>query len=158
MKNIWAPWRMEYVSNPGKEKDCIFCKKAKDNNDEKNYVLLRGDSSFTLLNIYPYNNGHLMVAPYRHVSSFNDLNDLELKEIFDLIKISKNRLKKALNPEGFNIGVNIGAAAGAGIKDHIHFHIVPRWIGDTGFMTLLSDTTVLSQSLADLYQLLKIDE
>ncbi|MDP8216491.1 MAG: HIT domain-containing protein [Candidatus Kaelpia imicola] len=158
MKNIWAPWRMEYVSNPDKDRDCIFCRKFKSRDDETNYVLSRGEHSFILLNIYPYNNGHLMVAPYRHVPDITDLNDSELSEIFKLIKSFKERLKKRLNPEGFNIGLNIGAAAGAGIKDHIHFHIVPRWVGDTNFMPLLSDTKVLSQSLNNLYQLLMSDE
>jgi ATP adenylyltransferase len=158
MKNIWAPWRIDYVSNPKKDKKCIFCKKAKEKDDKANFVLLRAEYSFALLNIYPYSNGHLMVAPYRHISDFNDLEDSELNEIFKLIKISKERLKKYLNPEGFNIGINIGAAAGAGIKDHIHFHLVPRWIGDTNFMPLLADTKVISQSLNDLYRLLKSDE
>ncbi len=149
---------MDYVSNPEKDEDCIFCKKANDKDDEANYVLLRGKYSFVLLNIYPYNNGHLMVTPYRHIADFTDLSDDELSEIFKLIKISKKKLEIALNPEGFNIGLNIGAAAGAGIKDHIHFHIVPRWVGDTNFMPLLSDTKVLSQSLTELYRLLKSDE
>ncbi|MDP8253078.1 MAG: HIT domain-containing protein [Candidatus Kaelpia aquatica] len=155
MKNIWAPWRMEYILNPDKDKDCIFCKKLKSRDDEVNYVLSRGKHSFVLLNIYPYNNGHLMIAPRRHVSDLSDLDDSELSEIFKLIKDFKERLQERLNPEGFNIGLNIGAAAGAGIKNHIHFHIVPRWVGDTSFMSILSDTNVLSQSLNDLYQLLK---
>ncbi len=158
MKNIWAPWRMEYITNPDKDKDCIFCKKAKSSDDEANYVLSRGKHFFVLLNIYPYNNGHLMIAPYRHLSDITDLDDSELSEVFKLIKDFKRRLRNKLNPEGFNVGLNIGAAAGAGIKDHIHFHLVPRWIGDTSFMSILSDTKILSQSLKDLYQLLKSDE
>jgi ATP adenylyltransferase len=152
MERLWAPWRMGYVSKAG-EGECIFCVKPKESSDEKNYIVKRGKYCFSMLNIYPYNNGHLMVAPYRHVPDLLDLREEEIVEMMQMLRELEAKLKKLLKPDGFNIGINIGRAAGAGFEGHIH--IVPRWNGDTNFMPVLSDTKVISQSLEELYKLLK---
>ncbi|MDD5613755.1 MAG: HIT domain-containing protein [Candidatus Omnitrophica bacterium] len=154
MKNIWAPWRINYVAQQKKSSGCIFCKKAKSKKDKQNLVLMRAKYSFALMNIYPYNNGHVMAAPYRHVKDLSSLSEEEFRELFSLIKEMESKLKRVLNPDGFNIGINIGAAAGAGIKGHLHVHLVPRWIGDTGFMSVTSDVKIIAQSLAELHKAL----
>lgn len=154
MKRIWAPWRLEYIKAE-KSKGCFLCEKLKENKDEKNYILFRGKESFIVLNLYPYNNGHLMVAPYRHIGNLEDLKEVEMLDIMQNIKLSVKILKKAFNPDGFNIGLNIGAASGAGLVDHIHFHIVPRWHGDTNFMPVLADIKIIPQSLDLTYKELK---
>jgi ATP adenylyltransferase len=153
MEQIWAPWRAEYFKIE-KPTHCIFCAKSsqkddlgKSSSDEANYVLLRERTCFVLLNAYPYTGGHLMVAPYRHTGELNDLTDDELKDIMRIGRRCKNLLQKALRPDGFNIGMNLGTAAGAGIAEHLHLHIVPRWNGDTNFMTVLSDNRIISEGL-----------
>jgi ATP adenylyltransferase len=154
MKKIWAPWRVEYIRSE-KTKECIFCQKPAENKDSQNHILFRGKTSFVILNNYPYNPGHLMVAPFRHLSSLNDLTDEELFEHFDLVRKSARAIEEAYKPEGFNIGMNLGRVAGAGVEGHIHTHIVPRWNGDTNFMPVLSDTRVLPEALASTYAQLK---
>jgi len=151
MKILWAPWRMEYIKS-GKTEGCIFCLKPRENRDKENLILYRGEKSFIILNRYPYNNGHLMVAPYRHLSELEMLDRDEMTEIMMLLSKSIVALKKEYNPNGFNVGVNIGRAAGAGIEDHIHFHVVPRWVGDTNYMPVLSETKVLPQLLQETYE------
>ncbi|MBW1973663.1 MAG: HIT family hydrolase [Deltaproteobacteria bacterium] len=150
MKRLWAPWRMEYIL---KEKDdvCIFCESFAEKKDRETLILFRGESSFIIMNRYPYNNGHLMVAPIRHIANLEDLSEKEKASIFSLIQLSIVCLKKALKPEGFNIGMNLGRIAGAGIEDHLHFHIVPRWAGDTNFMPVLSEVRVMPQLLQESY-------
>lgn len=155
MDKIWAPWRSEYIFQKNEEEGCILCNRAKRDNDEEDYILFRGEHVFIIMNIYPYNNGHLMVAPYKHTSSIAEINDEEGKELFSAVKLGVKILKIGLNPDGFNIGMNMGRVAGAGIEDHIHMHIVPRWNGDTNFMPIFSDTKVLSVSLDETYKLLK---
>ena len=155
-KKLWAPWRMEYVSNPSK-KGNIFLEKAKQGNDRKNLVLYRGKYSFVLMNLYPYNNGHLMVAPYQQYDDITLLSSKTMLEIMELTQKSISILKNKLNSEGINFGLNMGKAAGAGIDEHLHFHIVPRWIGDANFMPILGHTKVIMQSLFDTYDLLKIE-
>ncbi|MDP8234493.1 MAG: HIT domain-containing protein [Candidatus Saelkia tenebricola] len=155
MERLWAPWRVKYVTNNNKDKECVFCKKSQQKKDRENLVIFRGQYCFSLLNIYPYNNGHIMVAPYRHIADITCLKDQELLEMFKLIKESEIKIKSILSPDGFNIGINIGKAAGAGMEKHLHMHLVPRWGGDTNFMPVVSDTRVISQSLKELYQLLK---
>ena len=155
-KKLWAPWRMEYVSNPSK-KGNIFLEKAQQNNDRENLVLYRGKYSFVLMNLYPYNNGHLMVAPYEQYDDMTLLNSKTMLEIMEITKKSISILKNKLNSEGINFGLNMGKAAGAGIDEHLHFHIVPRWGGDANFMPILGHTEVIMQSLFDTYDLLKIE-
>ncbi len=133
---------------------CIFCDKPAEQNDREHFILKRGDHCFIILNAFPYSNGHLMVAPYRHTADLNELTDPELLEIQHMVRCCVNLLKRAFNPDGFNLGVNIGLTAGAGIKDHIHWHIVPRWNGDTNFMPVLADVRVIPQSLDDTWQCL----
>jgi len=138
-----------------KPEGCILCEKPEQDNDAENYILYRGDRNFVILNTYPYNPGHLMVAPYRHVASLEELTNEERHEHFDIVSRSIKVLRQELIPEGFNLGINIGRAAGAGIVDHVHTHIVPRWQGDTNFMTVISDVRVVPEALAKTYQKLK---
>lgn len=147
---------MEYIKKAvGKKPEkCIFCVKPKEKRDSLNYILYRGRKCFIIMNLFPYNNGHLMIAPYKHTASLADLDDETLLEVMALLKKSELILKKTFNPDGFNIGVNIGRAAGAGIDKHIHFHIVPRWNGDTNFLPVIDDTKVIVQSMEAAYNAL----
>jgi len=154
MKHLWAPWRMDYILEKDSE-GCILCKKVAENSDRKNLVLHRGCYCFIIMNKFPYNNGHLMIAPFRHVGSFEELKKREILELMNLLKESLLNLKKALNPDGFNVGMNLGKVAGAGIEDHIHIHVVPRWNGDTNFMPILASTKVMPDYLENTYELLK---
>ena len=138
-----------------KERGCIFCKRLKAQKDNRHYILYRGESCFVILNLYPYNTGHLMVVPNRHAGSLEDLADQETQELMTLSAKSVAALRSALKPEGFNLGMNLGCTAGAGIADHLHLHIVPRWSGDTNFMPVLAETKVLSLGLKTLYAKLK---
>lgn len=150
---LWAPWRMSYIkSSKEKKEDCIFCTKPRENRDEENLILKRGKHAFIVMNKYPYNNGHVMVAPYRHVPSFIDLTDEESLEIMKLISLSLRVIKDAMNPDGFNVGANLGKVAGAGIEDHVHIHIVPRWLGDTNFMPVISNTKVMPELIEETYR------
>lgn len=154
MNILWAPWRAKFVKK-NKYTTCIFCKKSKSKNDNKNYIIYRGKYNFIMLNLYPYSNGHLMVAPYRHISKLEELTDSELFELFDLVRKMVKVLEKTHKIHGCNIGINLGKAAGAGIEDHIHVHIVPRWFGDTNFMPVISNTKVIPEWLDITYKLLK---
>ena len=150
MEHIWAPWRIEYILEE-KEQLCIFCEKPKLEKDSENYILYRGERNFVMLNKYPYNPGHLMVAPYRHVAKLDKLHDEELLEHFQLVSRCTVLLSEALSPSGFNIGINLNRVAGAGIEEHVHTHIVPRWEGDTNFMPVISDAKVVPEALAATY-------
>ena len=154
MKRIWAPWRMEYILN-SRKRGCFLCDICRDEKDEQNLVLKRGKSNFLLLNRYPYNNGHLMVAPYKHVDSLESLNANEMSEMMQMASTACNVLRKNLHPDGFNLGLNIGKAAGAGLKDHLHLHIVPRWEGDTNFMPVLGEVKIIPQPLDELWRQIK---
>lgn len=156
MEHLWAPWRMAYI-DAGEKKDggCIFCAKAAENNDEENLILYRGKKCFVLMNLYPYNNGHLMIAPYVHVPSIEELPAQTLTDIMKTAQRCLITLRAAIHPHGFNMGINQGATAGAGIADHVHFHIVPRWNGDTNFMPVLADVKVMPDFLANTYRQLK---
>jgi len=151
MERLWAPWRREYIESGNKE-GCFFCEKLKEEKDEENFILYRGEKVFLLLNIFPYNTGHLMIAPNRHQGELEGLEEEELSELFLLLKMSISAIKKAFNPEGFNVGMNLGRVAGAGIEGHLHIHIVPRWSGDTNFMPIISDTKVVSEALIETYR------
>jgi ATP adenylyltransferase len=153
---LWAPWRSSYFEKP-KEAGCFLCRKSRENDDAANLVVVRARSCFGLLNAYPYTAGHLMVAPYRHTGELEELGDEELTEMMRLTKLCKRLLANALKPEGFNVGFNLGAVAGAGVLDHVHMHIVPRWGGDTNFMTVLSETRVLPQALDEIYKMLTVE-
>ncbi len=145
---------MKYIEME-KPQGCIFCDKPKEDNDAANYILHRGEQNFVILNAYPYNPGHLMVVPYRHIASLEELTAHELEEHFKIVQRSTSILRQVFTPEGFNIGINLGRVAGAGIEDHFHTHIVPRWNGDTHFMPVLADVKVLPEALADTYNKLK---
>ena len=151
---LWAPWRMEYVSSSNKAKN-IFLEKANSKDDRNNLVLYRGEFSFILMNLYPYNNGHLMIAPYKVCNDITLLNSDTLFEITQLTQQSISILKDILKSDGFNVGFNMGKVSGAGIDEHLHFHIVPRWIGDVNFMPIVGETKVIVQGLYDTYDLLK---
>ncbi|MCH7673689.1 HIT domain-containing protein [candidate division KSB1 bacterium] len=151
---LWAPWRMEYILGE-KESGCIFCTRINQDSDKENLILLRGGNNFVIMNKYPYNNGHLMVVPNRHTSEFDSLSDPEKLEMMNLVSKSMNVLKKTVNPDGFNVGMNIGKIAGAGIDDHLHFHIVPRWAADTNFMPVVGQTKIISEDLGETWERLK---
>ncbi|MDO5575590.1 MAG: HIT domain-containing protein [Fibrobacter sp.] len=158
METLWAPWRMKYIQNVDKvdDNECIFCKKPSQpkEKDRGNLLLFRGEKCFVLMNLYPYNNGHLMIIPYVHTSDILSLDKETSSELWELLCKSREILTKAINPDAFNIGMNIGRVAGAGIDQHIHMHIVPRWNGDTNFMPVIGKTKVISQSLEDTYDTL----
>ncbi len=156
MDRLWAPWRMKYISNVDKETtSCIFCEKPESENDRENLILFRGKKAFVIMNLYPYNNGHLMVVPYAHCSSLNQLSNEEISEIWELVRTATQILSDAIKPEGFNVGMNIGRVAGAGIDQHLHMHIVPRWNGDANFMPVVGETKVISQGITEAYDTLK---
>lgn len=153
MDKLWAPWRIKYVSKKVKQpKGETFSQIFKDKNDKKNYVFIRFEHSFAVLNIFPYNNGHILIVPNRKVKDLEFLRREEREDLFDLVEEAKSLLEEVLKPEGFNIGINLGKAAGAGIPGHLHIHIVPRWTGDVNFMPVIADTKVISQSLEELYK------
>ena len=154
MEQIWAPWRMEYIQME-KPEGCILCQKPGQNNDAENYILYRGDRNFIIMNSYPYNPGHLMIAPYQHIANLEGLTDEELHEHSKMISRGIKLLRQVFNPGGFNIGINMGKVAGAGIAEHVHTHIVPRWQGDTNFMPVISDSRVVPEALAETYKRLK---
>lgn len=149
MERLWAPWRIEYIKSDKTEHGCIFCNKPKDNKDLKNLILYRGKTAFVIMNYFPYNNGHLMVVPYRHTCEFHELTPEEKLEIMNLLDTCVSLLREDMQAQGFNIGVNLGRVAGAGIAEHVHFHIVPRWGGDTNFMPVTGHTKVISETLID---------
>ena len=151
MESLHAPWRIEYILTPKKpvEGDSIFTRIAQSSDDEANYVIARERTGYAVLNTYPYTGGHLMVIHYKQVRDFNGLTDDEMLDLLKLSRRCQNALKTVMNPDGFNIGVNLGRVAGAGILDHLHIHIVPRWLGDTNFMPVLGQTSVLPEALAD---------
>ena len=155
MERLYSPWRSQYIEGLEKSEGCFLCKAYQENNDEKNLLLYRGERAFVILNLFPYNAGHLMVCPNEHIGDFTVLDDKTLYEISLLTKDMVKLLKKVLKPDGFNVGYNLGRAAGAGLETHIHNHIVPRWIGDTNFMPVLGEVRVISQDLKEIYFKLK---
>lgn len=152
---LWTPWRMAYIMGD-KTNGCVFCEKAASDCDDVEHVLLRGRTAYVTLNRYPYNNGHLLVAPYVHVPSLENLPPETLTEMLLLVNQGLAALRLAMQPDGFNIGVNLGKAAGAGIEDHVHIHVVPRWNGDTSFMSTIGDTRTIPESLDQTYRRLKL--
>ena len=157
-KNLWAPWRIDYVQGLSDDEpcDCFICHYLdRPDEDDRNMVLWRSEHGIVLLNRYPYNNGHLMIAPVRHISDIDDANEAELLGLIKLVREAKKALTLVLKPHGFNIGINLGRCAGAGLPGHVHIHIVPRWDGDTSFMSVCGDTDVISQSMKELLDQLR---
>jgi ATP adenylyltransferase len=150
-QRLWAPWRLEYIKGP-KPDECIFCAKPAGGDDRGAHIVRRGEHCFAMLNAFPYNNGHLMVAPFRHVPSIEELDSPTLLELMTLAQEALSALRGAYAPEGFNIGINQGKVAGAGVEHHIHLHVVPRWGADTNFMPVIGGTRVLPQSLEASYE------
>ncbi|MBV9228039.1 MAG: HIT domain-containing protein [Chloroflexi bacterium] len=153
MKNLWAPWRMAFITPktpppPG----CIFCTQPAEHRDAENHILYRGEHCFMMLNLYPYSNGHLMIAPYQHVGTLEQLDPATLADLMAQAQLALKALRLAMNPDGFNMGINQGKVAGAGFAEHIHYHIVPRWLGDTNFMPVLADVKVMPEHLDTVYE------
>jgi len=156
MKQLWAPWRMTYLQckDDTPEEGCVFCVIDKDIEDRERLILCRGRLAFVMMNKYPYTNGHLLIAPYRHLGDIADLSAEEVAEMHHLLVRAKNALQHCIMPQGFNVGINLGRIAGAGIADHLHMHLVPRWVGDTNFMPVFSDVRVIPQHLEETYGIL----
>ena len=158
MRYLFSPWRSEYIDSfkePKKGKECLLCRIAKEKNDIENLVIFRSDYCYAMLNRFPYNAGHIMIVPYRHISKIDKLKSEEVQDIFDLSNKCIDVLNKNYKPQGYNLGMNIGKVAGAGIDKHIHLHIVPRWNGDTNFLPILSETKMVSQELRKMQRQLK---
>lgn len=158
MQRLWSPWRSKYIASgvDSQAKSCVFCRVAVDpDHDAENYVLYRGEHAFVVLNLYPYITGHLMVVPYLHTSEFDAVAKEITDEMMDLAKRSQRAIREVYSPSGFNMGMNLGAAAGAGIADHLHIHMLPRWTGDTNFMTTVGEARVLPEALETTYRKLR---
>ncbi len=155
-KNLWAPWRIEYIQGLSESSECFICHSLKNpQDDDKNLVLWRLDRSIVILNRFPYNNGHLLIAPARHIPDLDQVTDEELLEMTKLVRESQKALSLVIKPHGFNVGMNFGRCGGAGLPEHLHIHLVPRWDGDTNFMNVCGETNVISQSLTELLEQLK---
>lgn len=154
MKPIWAPWRIDYILGE-KTPGCIFCDKVKEDKDRENGILLRGRGAFVMLNAYPYNPGHVMISPYDHVDTLEGLAPEPLAEVMALTRLSEVAIRRAVSPNGFNMGLNIGRAAGAGIEEHLHLHLLPRWMGDVNFMPAVAGVHVIPEALLATYDKLK---
>ena len=152
MERIWAPWRQSYVSNVSSDKSCIFCRNHAGNDDRERLILARSGYSLMMLNRYPYTGGHLMVAPLRHTGELDDLSDAELLDLMHLLCRGRALLKQVAGPDGFILGINLGKADGAGVEEHLHIHIVPRWNGDSNFMTVVGDVRVIPDGLTEAYE------
>ena len=151
MDTLFAPWRMDYILKP-KADSCVFCISNSLDKDEENLILARFEHTFVIMNRYPYSNGHLMVCPYEHISTLEELSLAQRHELIDVTSLCINILKQAMNPQGFNTGMNLGDVAGAGIASHLHFQIVPRWVGDASFMAILAETQVIPEHLQNTYK------
>ncbi|MBF8305301.1 MAG: histidine triad protein [Acidobacteria bacterium] len=155
MDYLWSPWRYQYVTQAAAQPGCIFCLKMQQSEDERNFVLFRGLNNYVLLNLYPYTSGHLMIAPYAHIGRLCEADDATWIEMMALTRKAEAALQRAYTPEGINLGMNLGKSAGAGIADHIHMHVLPRWQADSNFMSVIGETRVLPEALADTYRKLK---
>ena len=155
MDRLWTPWRYRYVSTAAPDGACIFCEKAASSDDRGNYIVLRAERNFAILNLYPYTSGHLMIVPYEHVATLGGAPQETLQEMMRLTARAEHALRGLYNPDGLNIGMNVGEAAGAGVAGHIHMHVLPRWSGDVSFMTTISETRVLPETLERTYERLK---
>ncbi|MCB2228474.1 MAG: HIT domain-containing protein [Desulfarculaceae bacterium] len=154
MENLWAPWRMTYILDEDKPEGCIFCL-AGDGKGADDLVLGVGEHSLVMMNKYPYNNGHLLVAPRRHLPGLDQLSPEEMADLLATVRLSVQALREIMHPEGFNVGLNLGRVAGAGIEEHMHFHVVPRWGGDTNFMTVFGEVRVIPEHIRATYENLR---
>ena len=154
-QRIWAPWRLRYVKNAKKSDECVFCAKPGAGDDRANLIVHRGERCFVILNLFPYTNGHLMVAPFEHVGRLQEIDPEVTAEMMGLAQKAMSRMETVYDPEGFNVGINQGRVAGAGVEGHIHLHVVPRWAGDNNYMPVLADTRVMPQSLEESYDALE---
>jgi ATP adenylyltransferase len=154
MERLWRPWRMNYVNNIESIRDdgCIFCTKPEAGDDREALILHRGAAAYIIMNLYPYNTGHVMVAPFRHIAELEALGEDEISGIMELTSLAIQVIKKEMQPQGFNLGVNLGKVAGAGFAEHIHMHIVPRWQGDTNFMPVVGESKVMPESISGTYE------
>ncbi len=152
MDRLWSPWRFNYIRKSSAEEVCIFCAKLAENNDRNNYILFRGKLNFVMLNLYPYTTGHLLIAPFAHVATMSAADEQTLAEMMSLTRECEQHLRTVYNPTGLNVGMNIGESAGAGVAGHIHMHVLPRWPGDANFMTVISETRVLPETLETTYE------
>jgi ATP adenylyltransferase len=155
MDHLWSPWRYRYVSTASPKNDCIFCAKLAENRDEENYIVHRAEHNFLLLNLYPYTNGHVMIAPYAHIASLAELDFSARAELMEMTARTEKTLREIYKPGGVNLGMNLGECAGAGVAGHIHMHVLPRWPGDANFMTTIGETRVLPEELSETYRKLK---
>ena len=152
MDHLWSPWRYQYISKADQSQACIFCERSSSTRDRENLVLHRAERNFVLLNLYPYTTGHLMVAPYMHVATLEEADQLTLEEMMVLARRAQRHLREVYRPAGLNLGMNLGECAGAGVAGHIHMHVLPRWPGDVNFMTTVAETRVLPEDLATTYE------
>ncbi len=154
MDRLWRPWRLGYVSNIERTRDeeCIFCSKPSEEDELTALILHRGEAAYIIMNLFPYNTGHVMVAPYRHVGAIEELTPSESSEIIELTTLAVRAIKQEMKPQGFNLGMNLGKAAGAGFADHLHMHVVPRWQGDTNFMPVVGQSKVMPETVEDSYR------
>jgi ATP adenylyltransferase len=154
MERIWAPWRVQYIRVVNAT-GCIFCAKPKEKKDAENYILYRGNKNFVIMNAFPYNPGHLMVVPYRHIGKLEEMTAEERNDHYEIVSRAVGVLRQETQTDNYNVGMNLGRVSGAGIADHIHTHIVPRWNGDSNFMSVIGETRIISESMADIYNKLK---
>jgi ATP adenylyltransferase len=151
MKVLWAPWRMDYILSDKKSQGCIFCELPKQEKDRDNLILYRSSDTFVIMNRYPYNNGHIMVVPYSHIATLDRMDEGTMLDFMKVTKHAVQSIQRAFMPEGFNMGINIGKIAGAGMEEHLHLHIVPRWAGDTSFMTVFDEIRVVPEHVLGTY-------
>jgi ATP adenylyltransferase len=151
MDHLWTPWRFEYIRNADQEKTCVFCRMLTENRDPENFILFHGSACYVILNLFPYTSGHLLIVATRHIATLNDATAEELHEIIDLGRICEAALRQEYHPDGFNMGFNLGRSAGAGVEHHLHMHVLPRWMGDSNFVSVVGETRVLPEELSDTY-------
>jgi ATP adenylyltransferase len=156
MEILFTPWRYEYVSTVNEKKGCIFCNRVEED-DRSSLIVMRGENCFAILNLFPYSTGHTMIAPYKHTGTIENLDDETLLEMISMTRRCMSAIRKGFNPDGFNLGINISRVAGAGIVEHVHLHIVPRWAGDANFMTVCADTRVLPLSLEQVWEKIRAE-
>lgn len=155
MEHIWTPWRYRYIASAGREEGCVFCRIEHEHRDAENYLVHRAKLNFVILNLFPYTSGHLMIVPYQHKASLASVDHATTTEMIELAKRAQTALEAEYHPDGLNIGMNLGRSAGAGVADHLHLHVVPRWSGDANFVSIVGETRVLPEELETTYQKLK---